>query len=107
VFGGFLGMRIGGASVADCRLDVIAIEYLPIRRLLLASLYAIGGIRRPIRGIRTLRVPALRVHSTRVLEVALDGELVGRIPADFEVAAEGLRVVTPLGFAHRGANERS
>jgi diacylglycerol kinase family enzyme len=39
-------------------------------------------------------VPHLRVHSDQDLEVALDGEIRGRIPADFEVAGAALRVVT-------------
>lgn len=99
VFGGFLGMRIAGASVADHRLDVIAVEHLPIRRLLLAALHPILGIRREIRGVRTLQLPSLRVHSERMLEVALDGEIAARLPAIFEVASEGLQVVTPLTFA--------
>jgi diacylglycerol kinase (ATP) len=99
VFGGFLGLRIRGASVADQLLDLIAVEHLPIRRLILAALHPILGIRRPIRGIRTLQVPRVAVQSERVLELALDGELAGRIPASFEVVAEGLRVVTPRGFA--------
>jgi YegS/Rv2252/BmrU family lipid kinase len=94
VFGGFLGMRVRGARLDDRALDVIAVERLPIRRLLLAALHPILGIRRPLRGIRTLRVPSLRVHTEQPLDVALDGEVLGRIPADFEVAAEALRVVT-------------
>ena len=40
-----------------------------------------------------------RNASERVLDVALDGEIAARIPAAFEVASEGLRVVTPLTFA--------
>ena len=99
VFGGFLGLRIAGASVADHRLDVIAVEHLPIRRLILAAVHPILGIRREIRGVRTLQLPSLLVSSERVLDVALDGEIAARIPAAFEVASEGLRVVTPLTFA--------
>jgi undecaprenyl-diphosphatase len=93
VFGGFLGMRISGARLDDGVLDVIAVEDLPIRRLLLAAAHPLFGIKRPIRGIRTLHVPGLRVHTTQDLEVALDGEIRGKIPADFEVAGESLRVV--------------
>jgi YegS/Rv2252/BmrU family lipid kinase len=94
VFGGFLGLRVRGASLDDRVLDVIAVERLPLHRLLLAGLQPILGVRRPLRGIRTLQVPHLRVHSDQDLEVALDGEIRGRIPADFEVAGAALRVVT-------------
>jgi diacylglycerol kinase family enzyme len=101
VFGGFLGMRIRSASVADHRLDVIAVEHLPIRRLILAAMHPILGIRREIRSVRTLQLPELRVHSERGLEVALDGEIAGQIPAAFAVASEALRIVTPQTFANR------
>jgi YegS/Rv2252/BmrU family lipid kinase len=103
VFGGFLGLRIRGASLADRVLDVIAVERLPLHRLVLAALQPIVGIPRPLRGIHTLQVPRLRVHSDRHLEVALDGEIRGRIPADFEVAGAALRVVTRPDFHSRRA----
>ena len=32
------------------------------------------------------------------LEVTLDGEILGTLPGDFEVAGEALRVITPLDF---------
>jgi diacylglycerol kinase (ATP) len=98
VFGGFLGMRVIGASLDDRILDVIAVEHLPVRRLLLAALHPILRLKRPIRGICTLRVRSIRVQTTRVLDVALDGEILGKVPADFEVAGEALRVITPLDF---------
>jgi diacylglycerol kinase family enzyme len=41
----------------------------------------------------------MRVHTDRPLEVALDGEVLGRLPADFVVAGEALRVITPVDFA--------
>jgi YegS/Rv2252/BmrU family lipid kinase len=102
VFGGFLGLRVRGASLDDRVLDVIAVERLPLHRLLLAALQPILGVRRPLRGIRTLQVPHLRVHSDQDLEVALDGEIRGRIPADFEVADAALRVVTRPDSDGRG-----
>jgi undecaprenyl-diphosphatase len=101
VFGGFLGLRVRGASLADRVLDVIAVERLPLHRLILAALQPILGTPRPLRGIHTLQVPRVRVHSDRDLEVALDGEIRGRIPADFEVAGAALRVVTRTDFDSR------
>jgi diacylglycerol kinase family enzyme len=40
----------------------------------------------------------MRVHTDQPLEVALDGEVLGSLPADFVVAGEALRVMTPLEF---------
>jgi YegS/Rv2252/BmrU family lipid kinase len=98
VFGGFLGLRVRHASVDDRALDVIAVEHLPWHRLVLAALHPVLGIRRRIRGIHTVQAPRVHVHSERELDVALDGEVLGRIPADFEVAGEALRVVTRRDF---------
>jgi diacylglycerol kinase family enzyme/membrane-associated phospholipid phosphatase len=98
VFGGFLGMRIPGSDLRDHALDLIAVERLPMRRVVLAALHPILGLRRSIRGVRVLRLPLVRVHTDRELEVALDGEVLGRIPADFEAAGDALRVVTPREF---------
>jgi YegS/Rv2252/BmrU family lipid kinase len=107
VFGGFLGMRIPGAEVDDHALDVIAVERLPVRRFLVAALQPILGLRRRIRGVCVLRVSAVLVHTDRELDVALDGEVLGRIPADFEAAAEALRVVTPRNFDTSGGVQRT
>ncbi len=43
-----------------------------------------------------MRVPNLRVHVERPLDVALDGEITAKLPADFEVAPDALRVITPV-----------
>jgi hypothetical protein len=45
-----------------------------------------------------MHVSEVTVHTTRSLEVTLDGEGRGTVPADFEVAGEAIRVVTPLDF---------
>jgi len=95
IFGGFLGMRVSGASLDDRALDIIAVEYLSVRRLLQAAAQPILGISRPIPGIHTLHVANLTVHTSTPLDLALDGELIGTIPADFQVAGDALRVVTP------------
>jgi diacylglycerol kinase family enzyme len=98
VFGGFLGMRVRGVDLDDRILDVIAVEHLSRRRLLLAALQPVLGLRRPIRGMHTLRVRTLHVNTTQTLDITLDGEVDGTLPADFEVAAEALRVLTPADF---------
>lgn len=98
VFGGFLGLRLGGSELDDRRLDVLAVEVASLWRLPLAALFAVLGVRRRVRGVRALHVPRLRVHTDSPLAVTLDGEVLGTLPADFEVAGEALRVVTPLDF---------
>jgi diacylglycerol kinase family enzyme len=45
------------------------------------------------------------VHTDQPLEVTLDGEVLGSLPADFEVAGEALRVVVPADFDDRGRGE--
>jgi undecaprenyl-diphosphatase len=95
VFGGALDLRIPGARMDDRSLVVIAVEEGPVLKTLLGALVTIVGRRRESFGVRALRTNELKVHVERPLDVALDGEIVARLPADFEVAAEALRVVTP------------
>jgi YegS/Rv2252/BmrU family lipid kinase len=98
VFGGFLDLRIPGSDPDDRTLDVIMIEHLPIRRLIRSALYPAVGLRRGIRGIRTLQVSRLTVRPSDPMDVTLDGEVAGKLPGIFEVVPSGLRVVTPAHF---------
>lgn len=98
VFGGFLGLRASGSNPDDRLLDVLAVEDLRLGGVLLAALYQLFRVRRPLEGVHALHVREMRVHSDERLEVALDGEVLGRLPADFSVAGEALRVVTPVQF---------
>jgi diacylglycerol kinase family enzyme len=68
------------------------------RLLLLAALQPVLGLRRLIRGLHRLRVRTLHVHTTQTLDITLDLEVDGTLPADFEVAAEALCVITPTDF---------
>jgi len=43
-------------------------------------------------------VRRLHVHVDHPLDVSLDGEIAGRLPSDFVLAPEALRVVTGRGF---------
>jgi undecaprenyl-diphosphatase len=95
VFGGALDLRVPGARLDDRSLVVIAVEQGSPVRLVLGALITILGRRREGFGVRALRTKELRVHVDRPLDVALDGEVVAKLPADFEVAAEALHVVTP------------
>lgn len=98
VFGGVLGMRVAGGNVDDRALDVIAVEHLPLRRLLLAGSYHLSGLNRSVPGIRTFPVGSIQVHADGPLDFALDGEVVGPLPAEFTVAGEALRVLTSVEF---------
>ena len=95
MFGGALDLRIPGARLDDRSLIVIAVEEGSPVRLVLGALITILGRRSQGFGVRALRTKELKVHVERPLDVALDGEIVARLPADFEVAAEALHVVTP------------
>jgi undecaprenyl-diphosphatase len=100
IFGGALGMRVGG-DLDDRLLDVLAFEELPVHRLALAALFLLLRVSREVRGVHALHLTSLAVRTERTLDVALDGEVIGTVPGDFEVAAEALRVVTPLDFQDR------
>jgi diacylglycerol kinase family enzyme len=97
IVGGALGMRVGG-DLDDRLLDVLAFEELPLHRLALAALFLVFHINREVRGVHALHLSSLTVHTERPLEAALDGEVSGTVPAEFEVVGEALRVVTPHHF---------
>jgi YegS/Rv2252/BmrU family lipid kinase len=95
VFGGSLDMRVPGARVDDRMLVVIAIEQESVGRLLLGAALTVAGSTRHVGGVHALVVRNLRVHVDQPLDVALDGEITATLPADFEIAPDALRVVTP------------
>lgn len=99
IFGGFLDLKVPGSNLDDATLDVIMIEHLPIRRLLRSALYPILGVRRKIHGIRTLQVSRLRITTKQPMDLTLDGEIDGQLPATFEIVPAGLRVLTPSRLA--------
>ena len=98
VFGGVLGIRMGESDVDDRVLDVLAVEPLPVRRLLLAGAQAALRMERRPPGVHARHVRRVYVRAESPLEVTLDGELAGHIPAHFEVAGEALRIVVPTTF---------
>ncbi len=99
--GVLLGGAIGAAADSnpdDRLLDVLAIEDIPVRRMLMAALFLLLRISRPVAGIRALHVTSLHVHTEQPLNVALDGEVAANLPGDFDVAGEALRIITPQDF---------
>jgi diacylglycerol kinase family enzyme len=97
VFGGVLGMRVPGASMTDGLLDVIAIEPLSKARLVLAVADTAIGRHRPVHGVHAMRVKSLRVQAAGSQPLALDGEVVGELPAEFKALPDAVRVVVPRG----------
>jgi YegS/Rv2252/BmrU family lipid kinase len=98
VFGGALGLSVEGSNPDDRLLDVLAVENVPVRRMLLAAVFLVLRIKRPMAGVRALHIRSLHVHTEHPLEVALDGEITGRLRGEFKVPGEALRVITPIEF---------
>jgi YegS/Rv2252/BmrU family lipid kinase len=98
VFGGFLDLKVPGATPDDGSLHVLMIEHLPMRRLLRSAFYPALGVHRRIRGFRIMQVSRLRVRPADPMDVTLDGEISGRIPGTFDVVRGGLRVITPATY---------
>jgi diacylglycerol kinase (ATP) len=96
VFGGLLGMRVPGASMTDGLLDVIAAERLSIVRLALAMFDRSIGRHRPVHRVHALRAESLTVSAAGSQEIALDGEVIGELPVEFEIVPASVRVVVPL-----------
>jgi diacylglycerol kinase family enzyme len=99
VFGGLLDLELPGADPDDRRLNVLLIEALPMLRLVRSVLSLALGLGRPIRGVHLHQATTFPVRPHTPIEVALDGEVRGQLPGTFEVVPDGLRVVTPAGFA--------
>lgn len=95
VFGGALDLRVPHARMDDRSLVVIAVEQTSAARILLGALITAIGRRREGGGIRAIRTTELHVHVDHPVDVALDGEITTNLPADFGVAAQPLRIVTP------------
>ena len=103
LFAGPLRLHLAAGGIVDRRLDVLAVEAMPLPRFLLALAPMLVGRRPRGRGVYLERVAQLRVEPPRPLDVALDGEVAGQVPGAFLVAPAALRVVTPPSFAVRDA----
>jgi undecaprenyl-diphosphatase len=103
IFGGPLGLSVEGSDPADGVLDVLVVEDIPPWKALLAGLFLLLRIQRPIAGIRALHVPRIAVDSRALPGLTLDGELDAGYfgesavapPEEFDVAPGRLRVITP------------
>jgi YegS/Rv2252/BmrU family lipid kinase len=95
VFGGLLGMRVPNASITDGLLDVSVVERLSLARLTLAVIDNFVGRHRPVHRVHTWQARSVRLRSSSAQEIAMDGEVLGKLPAEFEVRAGAVRVVVP------------
>jgi len=95
VIGGALGLNVRGPYENDHRLDVLAIEDAPAWEILGGGLFLLLGIRRPVAGVRSMHVDRLGVEGEQPLGLAVDGELDGSLPGQFEAVAGAIRVLTP------------
>ncbi|HLJ68988.1 MAG TPA: diacylglycerol kinase family protein [Chloroflexota bacterium] len=96
VFGGLLNFEVPGARIDDRRLDILAVEDIPIHQLIRAALLTLIGPKRPRRGIRTYHSREVGVHPDSPLDISLDGEVSARIPGNFSLHADALRVLRPV-----------
>jgi diacylglycerol kinase family enzyme len=95
IFGGVLGMRVPGASLTDGMLELIVVERLSLFRLLIALSGTAVGRHHLVHGVHGERVRSVRIEASSPQDVALDGEVIGRLPAHFEVRPAAVRVVVP------------
>jgi YegS/Rv2252/BmrU family lipid kinase len=98
IFGGRFQLRVSGSDVDDRLLDVLIIEGMALWRLVLASIPILLRARARVGGIRVLHGRRLQVEGEGDIDVSLDGEVVGRVPAHFALIGEALRAVVGPGF---------
>ncbi len=98
VIGGALGLKIPGADAESRTLQLLLIEHLPVRRLLQSLLNNLVGRRRLVRGVRLQHITSVTALPASPMDVALDGEVSGKLPGTFEVVVDGLRVITAASF---------
>ncbi|HEX8499500.1 MAG TPA: diacylglycerol kinase family protein [Pyrinomonadaceae bacterium] len=95
-FGG--GMKIApAAKVDDGRFDVVAVGDVSALTVLANSYRLYLGTHLGMREVRHARARAVRAESASGMEVKLevDGELAGRLPAEFEILPGALRIRCP------------
>jgi hypothetical protein len=79
-----LGLNLRSPHADDRLLDVLAVEDVPPRNILRAGVFPLLGIQRPVAGVRAFHVDRLMVGGGQPLGLAVDGELHGSLPGQFE-----------------------
>jgi YegS/Rv2252/BmrU family lipid kinase len=95
VIGGPLEVHVKGPDKDAHKLDVLAVEDVPVPKILKAGLFLLLGVQQPVAGVRAMQVDRLEVESKHPLGLALDGELEGSLPGQFEIVGRALRVIVP------------
>jgi diacylglycerol kinase family enzyme len=98
IFGGPLRLSIPASNPDDRLLDILAVEDVPPSRMLRSGLAMLLRSPHRVSGIRVWHTNRMHARSGTPLDVTLDGELLGALPGDFEVAGEALFVITPQSF---------
>jgi len=98
IFGGRWNFRLAGSELDDRRLDVLALDDVPPWHFALAIWPLLFRKNPHVGGVRLYHARRMRVHSEKPLDITLDGEVVGRIPGDFQLLAGAVRVVTGRTF---------
>lgn len=95
VIGGALGLNVRSPYGDDHRLDVLAVEDVPPGKILRAGLFLLLGVKRQVAGVRAMHVERLAVEGEQPLGLAVDGELDGDLPGEFEEVQGAIGVLTP------------
>jgi len=90
-----------GARLDDGKLDVVAVSSAPLARVGIVVARMAAGRHLEHELVTFLRTPSLRVESTPEMAWNVDGELVGKGPARFEVLPGAVRVL--VGGDRQGA----
>jgi YegS/Rv2252/BmrU family lipid kinase len=95
VFGGLLGFELPGSHITDDRLDVLTIEAIPLRRLILTAVRIVLGRRAAVQGIRVHHTRRMDVKPCEPQALTLDGEIAAALPGAFSLRPGALRVMCP------------
>lgn len=95
LYGGPLNLHLAGGSIDDRRLDILAIEAMPLIRFMLALAPMLAGRTPWAHGTYVFGARRVRIVPDRALDVALDGEIAGRAPGTFVLQPRALRVMAP------------
>ncbi len=90
------GMTIvDDATIDDGRLDLYALPPHPWWRLMTLAPQLRWGTHRPVPDIHSRRGAEIRIETKRPMPVNVDGEVITKTPAVFDVARAALRVFAP------------
>jgi YegS/Rv2252/BmrU family lipid kinase len=96
-FGG--GMKIAPeAKLADGLFDIVNIGDINTARVLLNAYTLYSGTHVSLKEVRTRHAKRVRIEpadDTQIIRIEVDGELPGRLPAEYEIVPKALRLRVP------------